>query len=140
MNNELFYATVKMTTGEEVLAEVMHCEENGVPFFIFYNPIVMQESFENDGEKFKYVPTAKKWLQFATDDMVVVKESNVITISEMDSYGAEKYVKFAMIARMRSPVKREMKTNQHSGYLGSIDKKRKYLEDMFNNSSDTTDL
>ena len=136
MSNELFYATVKMTTGEEVLAEVMCCEENGAPFFIFYNPIVMEESFENDNGKFKYVPTAKKWLQFATDDMVVVKPESIITMSEMDSYGSEKYIKFAMIARMRSPVKREMRSNKHSGYLGSIDKKRKYLEDMYNNTND----
>jgi len=134
--NELFYATAKMTTGEEVLAEVMHCEENEKEFFVFYNPIVMEESFEHDEGKFKYIPSAKKWLQFATDDMVVVKPESIITISEMDRYGAEKYIKFAMIARMRSPVKREMKTNKHTGYLGSIDKKRKYLEDMYNRSHD----
>ena len=137
--NELFYATVKMTTGEEVLAEVMLCEENGSQFFIFYNPIVMEESFEHDQGKFKYVPSAKKWLQFATDDMVVVQKSSVITISEMDRYGAEKYLKYAMIARMRSPVKREMKSNKHKGYLGSIDKLRKDLEDMYNRSHDIPD-
>jgi len=137
--NELFYATVKMTTGEEVLAEVMLCEENDTQFFIFYNPIVMEENFEHDQGKFKYVPSAKKWLQFATDDMVVVQKSSVITISEMDRYGAEKYLKYAMIARMRSPVKREMKTNNHTGYLGSIDKLRKDLEDMYNRSHDIPD-
>lgn len=137
--NEIFYATVKMITGEEVLAEVMMCEENDTQFFIFYNPIIMEESFEHDKGKFKYVPSSKKWLQFATDDMVVVQKASVITISEMDRYGAEKYLKYAMIARMRSPVKREMKSNNHKGYLGSIDKLRKDLEDMYNRSHDIPD-
>lgn len=130
--SDLFYATIKMVTGEEVLAEVMHTEEHGVRILILHNPIVMEETFDSEGGKFKVGQTAKKWLQYATEDMVVVHFDKVLTMSEMNKYAAEAYKKYVFIANAKSPVKKEMSSKDHSGYLGSIEKKRKYLEDLFN--------
>ena len=134
--NDLFYATMKMTTGEEVLAEVLVCEENGTRFLMLYNPIVMEETFSSEDGHFKVGETSKKWLQHATDDIVIVHMHNIITISEMDKYGIDHYKKYSLIAKIKSPVKKEMKSTEHSGYLGSIDEKRKYLEEMYNRSHD----
>ena len=134
--SDLFYATIKMISGEEVLAEVLHSEENGARFLILHNPIVMEETFDNDGGQFKVGQSARKWLQYATDDMVVVNFNNVLTMSEMDKYVAEQYQKYTYIAKLKSPVKKEMQSKDHSGYLGSIEDKRKFLEDMYNNSFD----
>ncbi|QIN96846.1 hypothetical protein [Synechococcus phage S-N03] len=136
MNDDLFFATIKMVTGEEVLAEVMHTEENGARFLILHNPIVMEETFDNEGGQFKVGQTARKWLQYATDDMVIVHFDKVLTMSEMNKYGAEQYKKYSYLAKAKSPVKKEMLSLDHSGYLGSIDEKRQYLEDMYNNSFD----
>ena len=134
--NDLFYATLKLITGEEVLAEVMHCEEQGSRFLILYNAIVMEETFDNEGGTFKVGQSARKWLQYATDDMLVLNFDKVLTMSEMDKYAAEQYKKFVYIAKLKSPVKKEMRSVDHSGYLGSVDAKRQYLEDMYNRSFD----
>lgn len=134
--SDLFYATIKMVTGEEVLAEVMHTEENGVRFLILHNPIIIEETFDNEGDHFQLGVSAKKWLQYATDDMVIVHLDKVMTMSEMNSYAVKEYKKFSYIAKAKSPVKKEMMALEHSGYLGTIDEKRKFLEDMYNNSFD----
>lgn len=134
--NDLFYATLKMTTGEEVLAEVMHCEEDGARFLILHNPIIMEETFSEEEGRFVVGQGARKWLQYSSDDMVIVNFDKVITMSELDKYAAEQYQKYTYIAKLKSPVKREMQTKDHSGYLGSIEENRKYLEDMFNRSFD----
>ena len=134
--NDLFYATLKMTTGEEVLAEVMHCEEDGARFLILHNPIIMEETFSEEEGRFVVGQGARKWLQYSSDDMVIVNFDKVITMSELDKYAAEQYQKYTYIAKLKSPVKREMQTKDHSGYLGSIEDSRKYLEDMFNRSFD----
>ena len=134
--SELFYATIKMVSGEEVLAQVLHQEENGVRFLILHDAIVMEETFDNAEGQFKVGQSARKWLQYATDDMVIVNFSNVLTISEMGKYAIEQYQKFVYVAKLKSPVKKEMRSIDHSGYLGTIDSKRKYLEDMYNRSHD----
>ena len=134
--NDLFYATLKLITGEEVLSEVMHCEENASRFLIMYNPIVMEETFDNEGGTFKVSQSARKWLQYATDDMLVLNFDKVLTMSEMDKYATEQYKKFVYIAKLKSPVKKEMKPMDHSGYLGSIESKRQQLEDLYNKSFD----
>lgn len=137
--NDLFYATIKMTTGEEVLAEVLVCEENGTRFLMLSNPIVMEETFSTEGGEVKVGETSKKWLQHASDDMLIVYMNNVITISEMDKYAIEYYKKYSLVAKIRSPIKKNMKSTEHSGYLGTIESKRKYLEEMYNKSPDIPD-
>ena len=44
---EQFYATIKMITGEEVLARVMKSTENGVEIFLLDDPIVIGETIIN---------------------------------------------------------------------------------------------
>ena len=49
--NEPFFATIKMTTGEEVLSEVMVTEENEVTFYVLRNPIIVTENTTIDPMK-----------------------------------------------------------------------------------------
>ena len=46
-----FPATLKITTGEEILAEVIPSNENGVDFFLVSNPIVISETMSIDSQK-----------------------------------------------------------------------------------------
>ena len=41
MKDTPFYATLKLTTSEEILSEVMPQSENGTDFFILSNPIMI---------------------------------------------------------------------------------------------------
>ena len=133
-----FFATVKLNSGEEVLAEVIPHEENGAEILLMFNPIVVEENYTYDDVTGALTPktTARKWLKFSQDDMAIVNMNNVITISELDKYGVSYYQKFLIVAKVKSPVRREMKPKEHTGYLGTIEEQRKYLENLFDSGSE----
>ena len=133
-----FFATIMMTSGEEVLAEVCQNEEHGVEYFILFNPIVIEENYNYDDLTGALTPkiTSRKWLRFSQDDMVIVHMDKVITISELDKYGISYYQKYLLVAKIKSPVRREMQSKEHTGFLGTVDEQRKQLEDLFNKDSE----
>ena len=135
---ESFHATVKLNTGEEVLAEILPCEEDGEEFFIFHNPIIVTENSQVDMQKGVVVSglVPKKWLLFSTDDMHVVNREDIVTISELDKFGIDFYRKALIAASASSPLKKKVETKRHSGYVGKIEEFRSKLEDMFSNSPD----
>ena len=136
--DEQFYAALKLITGEEVLARAMLTEENGEEIFILDDPIVVPEASKLDPDlitaKSGLIP--RKWLNYGGDGLCIVYKKHVITVSEMDQFGADFYEKALLSARVSSPVKKRVKQQEHSGYLGSTDDYRKYLEDMYNRSHD----
>ena len=136
--NESFLATVKLNTGEEVLTEIIPCEEDGEEFFIFHNPIIVSENSQVDMQKGVVVSglVPKKWMLFSTDDMHVVNKENIVTISELDKFGIDFYRKALIAASASSPLKKKVETNRHSGYVGKIEEFRSKLEDMFSDSPD----
>ena len=136
--NEQFYASLKLITGEEVLARTMLTEENGEEIFILDDPIIVPESSTLDPEnltaKSGLVP--RKWMNYGGDGLTIVYKKHVITVSEMDQFGADFYEKALLAARVASPVKKKVKQENHSGYLGTTEDYRKYLEDMYKRSYD----
>jgi len=133
-----FYASIKMVTGEEVLARCMKTVEGGEEIFLLDEPIVVPESTAIDKERnialSGLVP--RKWMTYGGDGLVIVYKHHIISISEMDRWGAEFYEKALLAARVTSPIKKKVHQEEHSGYLGSTDDYRDYLEDMYNNSPD----
>jgi hypothetical protein len=138
MSQEAFHATVKLNTGEEILTEIMPCDEDGL--FVFFNPIVIAENNHVDMSKGVVVSglVPKKWLLFSTDDMCIVSKENIVTISELDKFVIDFYKKALIAAMASSPVKKKVETDRHSGYVGKIESFRSKLEDMFSDSPDLT--
>jgi len=135
---ENFHATIKMITGEEVLAQVMPAEEHDKSFFILSNPIVVNENITIDQEKGVAVSglIPKKWMTFASDDMTIVYRSHVVSISELDEFGVDFYNKALVAARVSSPVKKKVESKDNSGFIGKIQAFREKLEGTFGDSPD----
>ena len=133
-----FYATIKITTGEELLSEIMPTEENGEKFFVLHNPIVIHESTQVDSEKGVVMSglIPKKWMLFQNEDMSILYPTHVISMSELDKFGVEFYKKALVAAKMASPIKRKVESYKNTGFIGKIDKLRTQLEDMFDSSPD----
>ena len=131
--NDAFYATLKLITGEEVLAEAILSEENGVEFFLLHGAITVEQTTSIDSEK--GVATSglapKKWPLFSSDDLTIVYKDKVVTVSELDDYGRKFYQKALITARISNPVKRKMEGSEHTGYLGSTKEVRERLEKLF---------
>lgn len=135
---ENFHATIKMITGEEVLAEVLSAEENNEQFFVLSNPIVIQENVQIDQEKGIAVSgmIPKKWMNFANDEMTVVNKTHVVSMSELDKFGIEFYEKALIAARVASPIKKRVNSKDNTGFLGKIDGFRDKLKGIFDASPD----
>jgi len=128
--NEPFYATIKIITGEELLAEVVESEENDVEFYILSNAITIGETSTIDNDKGVSISslTPKKWMNYANDDMSILYKNHVVSISQLDKYGVDFYMKALVSAKVSSPVKRKMDTKDHYGYLGNVEHFRERLE------------
>ena len=136
--NESFYATLKLTTAEEVLSEVLPQEEAGTDFFVLSNPIVIVENQHIDAEKGVMISgmMPRKWMLYSNEDLTIVYRQHVVSISEMDKFGADFYQKALIAAKCSSPIKRKIDTKNHSGFIGKIEKFRKKLQKDFDGSPD----
>ena len=140
MTDTPFYATLKLTTSEEILSEVMPQSENGTDFFILSNPIMIAENQQIDPQKGVVISglVPRKWMVYSNEDLTIVYKQHVVSISEMDKFGVEFYKKALIAARCSSPIKKKVETKKHTGYLGKIDSFRKKLKETFDNSPDLT--
>ena len=136
--SESFYATLKLTTSEEVLSEVLPQEEAGTDFFVLSNPIVIVENNQIDTEKGVMISglQPRKWMLYSNEDLTIVYRQHVVSISEMDKFGADFYHKALIAAKCSSPIKRKIDTKNHSGFIGKIEKFRKKLQKDFDESPD----
>lgn len=136
--SESFYATLKLTTSEEVLSEVLPQEEAGTDFFVLSNPIVIVENNTIDTEKGVMISglQPRKWMLYSNEDLTIVYRQHVVSISEMDKFGADFYQKALIAAKCSSPIKRKIDTKNHSGFIGKIEKFRKKLQKDFDESPD----
>ena len=139
--NEPFYATLKLVTGEEILAEVTLMEENGSDFFLVNDPIVVSETTHVDHQKGVAISglVPKKWQLYANDGMTIINKQHIISVSEMDKFGVEFYSKALIAARMSSPIKRKVESEDNVGYVGKVSDSRKFLERMYDMSHDVYD-
>ena len=133
-----FPATIKLVTGEEVLCEISPTEENGQEFFLVSNPIVVNEQMNLDHQKGVAVSglIPKKWMMYSGDDLTIVYKQHVISISEMDKFGADFYKKALIAAKVSSPIKRRVSSEENVGFVGKIEQSREALEKMYDNSLD----
>ena len=133
-----FYGTVKLISGEEVIAQVTPAEEEGVEFYILSEPIIVDNNQTIDDIKgiaySNLVP--RKWLQYSGEDMAIVYKDKVLTVSELDEFGIDFYKNALVVARVSSPLKKRVKTNKHKGYLGSVEDARAIFEKLYNSTAD----
>jgi|32_taG_2_1085360.scaffolds.fasta_scaffold03402_6 hypothetical protein len=136
-----FYATLKLVTGEEVLAEVIPSSEEGVDYFLVQSPIVISETMSIDHQKGVAVSglVPKKWMLYGNDDMTIIYKHHVISISELDKFGTDFYSKALIAAKVSSPVKRKVESENNVGYIGKIESTRLLLEDIYSSSPSVSD-
>ena len=138
MTKDPFFATVKISTGEEVLSEILPTEENGEKFFVLNNPIVIHESTQVDSERGVVMSglIPKKWMLFQNEELAILYPQHVISMSELDKFGIDFYRKALVAAKMASPVKRKVESDKNTGFVGKIEALRQTLESMFDSSPD----
>lgn len=136
-----FPATMKLITGEEVLCEISPTEEGGQEFFLVSNPIIVTEQMQLDHQKGVAMSglIPKKWMMYSNDDLTIVYKQHVISVSELDKFGTEFYKKALIAAKISSPIKRRVSSEENVGFVGKINESRNLLEKLFDISHDVPD-
>ena len=128
---EEFYAIIKLVSGEEIMSVVMPDENNEETILILQNPVVMKMYQNGVGHYIKVKP----WMELNDDDMHIIKLDKIITMTETTN---EKLIGVYnnYISDEKETIKiassdGRVQPDAKMGYLTSVDKARKNLENLF---------
>ena len=128
---EEFYATIKLLSGEELLSKICYCSDDDT--IILEKPLLVEPTVHKKGQIEVNGFYLREWIIASFDQMFVIERKNVLTITEVE----DKIVKFYQLSLKRIVSDTNDKPNKltrKSGYLGSIEEKKKSLEDIFKKS------
>ena len=127
MDNEEFYAVLKLVSGEEILSKVCSCEEDDRILLLLENPVVVDEVdiLELGISIFKMKP----WVKMSDDNLYFIDLDRVITMTETtDKQIISSYKSF--IAKTFSTSNR-VSPKEEKGYLNNVNEFRKMLEKLY---------
>ena len=133
MKEEEFFATLKLVSGQEVIAMVLYLEdENKV---LLANPFTVESSKQRKGQLEISGFAFKEWVMASFDDMYIIGRDHIITITEVTGPIEEFYKKnLERIESHKQLLYKPDKLPRKSGYLGSINDTKNTLENIYKKS------
>ena len=130
---EEFYATVKLLSGEELVAKVCYLvDEDKV---MLERPLMVENSKQRKGHIEVTGFALKEWISATFDQMFIIKRDHIMTMIEIEGEIVDFYEKtLNKLESGKSLAGRGNKLPRGSGYLGSVKEMKKTLEDIFNKS------
>ena len=137
---EEFYASIKLTSGEEIVAKVSYDPDDDV--IVVLEPRVVEKVEQKKSNLIIEGIVFDDWMNATFENMFIIPRSQIITMIELDSkiiacyedhlQDKSKYRK-SKSPEPKSNHKRQNPRN-HEGYLGSINEAKKLLEEIYNKS------
>ena len=130
---EEFYATVKLLSGEELVAKVCYLpDEDKV---ILDNPLMVENAKQRKGQLEVTGFALKEWISATFDNMFIIKRDHIMTMTEIEGEIVDFYEKtLNRLESGKSLAGRGNKLPRTSGYVGSVKEMKKTLEDIYNKS------
>jgi len=130
---EEFYATIKLVSGEEVVAKVCYLPEEEK--LVLDRPLEVENAKQKKGQVEVTGFALKEWVSATFDNMFIINKQHIITMVEIEGEIVEFYEKtLNRLESGKSLAGRGNKLPRGSGYLGSVKEMKKSLEDIFNKS------
>lgn len=135
MMEEEFYSTIKLTSGEEIIAKVCYLpEENSL---LIENPKVVEKITHKKNGKSINGFTLKDWIISTYDTLFIIKMEQIITMTELDKKIEVFYLNNlnTQVEEINNGIDINPKNfTKKMGYLGSVKETKKFLEDLYNKS------
>jgi len=133
---EEFYSTIKLTSGEEIVAKVSYITEEE-SLFVFKPMKVEMVKTKKLGQMVEGFHLTE-WIHATYDDSFIIPMERVITMSELDPRIERYYLKVLdnnpeNESEEPGRVPSEQLSNR-MGYLGSINETKKALENIYKRS------
>ncbi len=121
---EEFYATLKLVSGEEVVAKVCYLPDEDK--LMLDRPLAVETAKQKKGHMEVTGFALKEWISATFDEMFIIKRDHVLTMTELDETIEEFYIKtLSKLESAKTLVGRGSKLPRRSGYLGSIKEVKK---------------
>lgn len=130
---EEFFSTIKLTTGEEIVAKVCYLEDESK--LLIENPKRVEPIKQRKNGEIVEGFILTEWIHANYDQMFVISMDKVLTMSELD-----KRIERYYLSSLEDSDKEETgrvpasELSGRMGYLGSINETKKKLEDIFKRS------
>ena len=129
-----FYATLKLSSGEEIYAKVAASEEEGRTMLIVHSPITIVE-IKAKGNLVGY--KVEPWLKTTKEDMFIMNLDNVMTLSE--STDMEMICMHQNFIRdSQEDSQQHTKLNRRMGYVATVNAARAKLEEIYKDSQNNS--
>jgi hypothetical protein len=128
---EEFYSTIKLSTGEELIAKVCYLPEEDS--LLVEKPMIVEALIQKKHGKKVQGFVLKEWIRSSYDEMFVVKMEQIVTMSELD----EKIKRFYLGSLDQEDTdQNKIKPTKlkNNGYVGSVEQVKKSLESLYKRS------
>ena len=130
---EEFYATLKLLSGEELIAKVCYLPEEDK--IMLEKPLEVENAKQRRGSLEVSGFALREWVSATFEGRFVIKRDHVLTMIEVEGQIVEFYEKtLNRLESGKSLAGRGNKLPRGSGYLGSVKEMKKTLEDIYNKS------
>lgn len=128
---EEFYASIKLMSGEEIVAKVSYDADDEV--LIIENPRLVNIVEIKKGKSSVKGFTFESWIAATYDEMFIIKKDHIITITELDSK-IQQYYEKCLLNENNQNTSTKVDIKKQKGYLTNIKEARRVLEDIYNKS------
>jgi hypothetical protein len=127
MPTDVFYAILKLTSGEEIISKVCAFEENDDILVVLDSPITVNlVGFQNTNKPLiKVTP----WMSLIENEIHIINRKHIITMSELKD---KSLINIHMqYIRDKNKQSNETTITSEMGYITSIEDARKNLEKLY---------
>lgn len=137
---EEFYASMKLTSGEEVVAKVCYDHDDDV--VIAFHPRVVEKVEMNKRNMIIEGIVFDDWMNATDEDMFIIPRNQIITMVELDErikgfyedHLSDKSLYRKSRSKESNSNSKRQNPKNHQGYLGSIKEAKRNLEEIYNKS------
>jgi hypothetical protein len=139
MMEEEFYSTLKLTSGEEIIAKVCYLPEEDS--LLIEHPMLVEKLTQKKNGNTVQGFVLKEWINSTYETLFVIRMEQIVTMSELD-----KKIKMFYLSNLNNTEEESsnklddsinIKPNKFSkqmGYLGSVKETKRFLEDIYKKS------
>lgn len=136
MNSDLFYAIVKLVSGEEILAQVCSFIENDEVLIVLDHPIIVDIMMnpKHRTPLIKIIP----WMHLSDEVTHIIRRKDIITMSEVKDEAIAK-IHSQYVRDLNQPLERKNKASI-VGYVNNINDARKTFEKLYESDEATSNF
>ena len=135
-HDEQFFGTLKLSTGEEVLGELLvsQCPETQDDMIFIQHPAKTKVIEMDEAGEHKVAVGFMKWMNFSDEEFYVIDEDAVVSIAPMSKEAIRMYSRWVKKEILHEPeVERgQVPVTPSMGLIAKVEDARKHLEKLYN--------